>query len=711
MQFVYLQLLLLMMSITSVFAQKHIILLEEGSEKPVSDAYVQWQSLHGAREPEFTVSDEQGGIDITSNEDRLVLVVSRIGYVSVTDTFDMKKVESIDLKRDVHNIDQVVVTGTRTVKRLADVPVKTTVISASQIRKSGAVSVLETLEDYMPGVVTESNAMGNNMRIKGLNSRHILFLVDGERLVAEGAGGNINFDQINVNSIERIEIVDGAASALYGSNAIGGVINIITKKPMHYFDLGVNTSYQSHNTIKLQTDVGVNREKVLLRAGVFRNSSDGFDLDNGPYAARYTDFGGDVTLGYKFSKRIRTNFVGRYFQHERFNRAISMDVKHDLNRKLTLGANGNVESRDRTNDLKISVNFDKFYSYDVMEKKNDDLEEGFNASYLSSRLVDRFSNDDQWELVGGLEYNYEQITTKESKTLGEIPTKKSVNDVNVFGQFQYTFFRKVDVVAGARYTYNSQFNSAFSPSLSMMYRSGCFKVRGGLGRSFRAPSIKELYYKFDHQGSFWIFGNPDLNAEHGVYSSLSIEFSNDKFNVSLGGYHNQIDDKITGYVVIEDGKDNRYYKNVSSATLKGIDLNVSCHIIKPIVLKGSYSYCDAQDDLTGLQLESNVKHSGTVALNWSGDILQSPLSVQFTGRMNSPRLYQSLYIDDEGNEALSLNESDSYSIWKVTLVKPLRIKKHQMELTFKCDNIFEFKEQDFINPGRQYLLGVRYRFQ
>ena len=139
-------------------------------------------------------------------------------------------------------------TGTRTEKRLSESPVLTTVVSGREVEKAAALSFLETLEDNIPGIVSEPNAMGNNLRIRGLNSRYILFLVDGERLVSEGAGGNVNLDQIDVNSIKRVEIINGAASALYGSNAVGAVINIITKEPQEHFNTTANITYQSYTT-------------------------------------------------------------------------------------------------------------------------------------------------------------------------------------------------------------------------------------------------------------------------------------------------------------------------------------------------------------------------------------------------------------------------------------------------------------------------------
>ncbi len=608
------------------------------------------------------------------------------------------------------NVGEVVVTGTRTEKRLSEVPVLTTVIREREILKAGAVSTMEALQDNVPGIVVTPNAMGNNMRIRGLNSRYILFLVDGERMVSEGAGGNVNLDQIDVNNIERIEMVNGAASALYGSNAVGAVINIITKKPVHRFEAGANVQAESNNTWRMKVDAGVNREKIKSRVNVFRNSSDGFGgTGSGPYAARYEDWGGDVKFGYNPTERVDLNFVGRYFRHETFNPANSMNTAHALMHTLALGVNGGHLSADKRNNLRVSVNFDKYFDTDVLEKLGS-TKTNNTANYISSRVLNTFKPVEKWEIVGGLEYNHEENYAV--KTLGSDPTTKSLDDVNLFGQAQYTPIKNFDVILGTRYTYNTQFKSAFTPKLSLMYRLSGFTFRGGIGTAFRAPSIKELYYDFDHQGMFWVYGNPDLKAEKGVYSSLSAEYTNSGFNVSVSGYYNNIDNKITQYDVInQQGANEKYYKNVSSATLRGVDVNLSYVLFREVVLKGSYSFCDAVDNSTGLQLSSNVKHSGTVSATWNGKIARSPFSLQFAGRLTSPKLYEQMVTDSNGEQSAVISESSPYNIWKVTLVKPFRLNKHTVELTLKCDNIFNFEETSFINPGRQYLVGLRYAFK
>jgi outer membrane receptor for ferrienterochelin and colicins len=609
-------------------------------------------------------------------------------------------------------LDEVVVTGTRTEKRLSQSPVLTTLISDKAIRKAAATSPLESLQDHLPGIVVSPNAMGNNLRIKGLNSRYILFLVDGERMVSEGAGGNVNLDQLDVSTIRRIEVVDGASSALYGSNAVGAVINFITQEPDHNsLEAGAGQSWESHNTWRSRVDLGAALGKIALRAGGFRNASDGFGGDgNGAYAARYEDYGANLKVTFKPTRLSDIHVTGRYFRHETFNPAGSMSVTHGLTDNLTLGANGGFASPEGRNSLRISANFNKYFDYSVPEAKQNSRQMNSNASYFSGRVTDTFTPSALWELVGGAEYNHEENFAV--NTLGQTPTTKRLDDVNLFAQVGYEPLRAIDLVGGARYTYNTQFGSAFTPKLSVMYSVAGFRFRGGIGSAFRAPSIKELYYDFDHQGMFWIHGNPNLKAEKGLYTSLSAEYTRGSLNISLAAYRNRIDNKITQYSVITgQGAGQLYYKNVSSATLQGVDVNVAYTLLRQVVLKGSYSFCDAKDNSTGLQLDSNVRHSGTVSATWNGAVWRSPFSLQVAGRFNSPILYQSVSTGRDGQQTVSREQSKAYSVWKITLVKPVSLGKHAVELTAKVDNLFGFKDTSFINPGRQYLVGLRYNFK
>lgn len=604
-------------------------------------------------------------------------------------------------------LQEVVVTATRTEKRLSQAPILTTVISRREIEKSGAVSTIEALQDNVPGLVITPNAMGNNLRIKGLNTRYVLILVDGERLVSEGAGGNINFDQIDVNDIKRIEMVNGAASALYGSNAVGAVINIITKDPVHKFEGGANVIAESYNTWRTKVNAGFRQGITRTRMSAFRNSSDGFGGDgSGAYAARYEDYGGSLKLGVKPTDRLDIDLTGRYFRHETFNRAGTMNVVHPLTHTLTVGGSVGYTSADKRNRIKLSTNYDKYLDMIVLERRNNEAKKKNSASYLSNRLLNTFTPNDTWEFVGGLEQNRE--VTFATTTLGSEPATKRIDDINVFGQAEYKPGKNFDIVAGVRYTYNNQFKSAFTPKLSVMYTLGDFKFRAGTGTAFRAPSIKELYYNFDHQGMFWIFGNPKLKAEKGLYNSLSAEYDKGSINASVSVYHNRINQKITQYAVIADnGGRELHYTNVSSSTIRGVDANLSWTVIKPLLLKANYSYTDARNDETGLQIQGNIKHSVTTSATWNGKVFDTPFSLQLAGRLNSPQIYQ----ERKKNGELETKQSKSFSVWKVTLVKPFRIGSHLVELTAKADNVFGFQDRSFVNPGRQYLVGLKYAFR
>ncbi len=607
-------------------------------------------------------------------------------------------------------VDEVVVTGTRTERRLADSPVLTSVVRERDMRKAGSTSVLEALEDNVPGIVFSRNGMGNNMRIRGLNSRYILFLVDGERMVSEGAGGNVNLDRIDAGNIERIEVTSGAASALYGSDAVGGVINIITKKPVHGFEGSANVTYGSDNTWKARADVGSDLGVFSVRAGVFRNSSDGFGADGiGPYAARYEDYGADLRLGAKPLKRLSVTATARYFQHETFNPPASMNVSHTFTRSAAGTLNVALDSRDGRNCLTLIAACDKYLDYDIMEKMGDRKDRDNDAGYLSLRITDAFRPASAWELVGGAEYNRESLFA--SVSLGPEPTRKAVGEGAVFAQAQWKVLKGLELVGGARYTHNSRFGGSFTPKLSAMYVVGGLRLRAGVGTAFRAPGIKELYYDFDHQGMFWVYGNPDLKSEKGLYVSGSAEYIRGAFDLSVTGYYNDIDDKITQYEVINDGSREKHYKNVGSATLRGADVSLSFAVLRRVVLKGSYSFCDAVDNSTGLQLESNVRHSAAVSATWNGAIRRSPFSLQVAARLSSPILYRSVETDSDGLQTVTKTESKPYAILKAVLVKPFRMGKHTFEFTFKADNLLGFEDESYINSGRTYTVGFRYKFK
>lgn len=576
------------------------------------------------------------------------------------------------------DMEMVVVTGTRTERVLGDEPVPTKVISAYELERAGTQSLTEALQNEIPGVVFTPDAMGNNMRMRGLTTRYILVLVDGERLISEGAGGNVNLDRVAIGEVERIEIVDGAAAALWGANAVGGVINIITKRGA---GVGASIVAGSHNTWRLGVDAGMEKDAWSVRGGVQRNSSGGFE---GGFP--YTDWGGSGHVGWR-RRRADIQVSGRMFSHETFNPGNSVETTHRLTRSWVAGVTGGYEWVK--NSLRISVNSDNYYDYTVLERRGDERRRDNRGSSVAARMVDNFRMNERVELVGGAEFNREEVFA--TTTLGPQPATHGLHDGALFVQTSWKPATEAEIVAGARYTCSSQFGSAFSPSLAAMWRIGRWRLRGGAAMSFRPPSIKELYYDFDHQGMFMVYGNPGLKAEKGFYAQLSAEYRHRKIDLSATLYFNRIDDKITQYEV-EGERLELHYKNVSSATLRGMDVRLLWNVMPRWTLRGAYGFCDARDNGTGRTLDSSPRHSATASLSWTGW-----LTVQAGGRATDSYTY----LTATGY----MKRTEPQAVWRTSVSKEVW---RGISVMAKIENIFDVRSVG--DPaGRQILFGLKYK--
>ena len=183
------------------------------------------------------------------------------------------------LEETSYDINVVVVTGTRTEKTLKNVPVLTNVVSKRQIESSGAANISDALSLSLPNIRFNSFSAGGrmSMQMAGLEAKYTVFLIDGEKIAGE-TNGNIDYNRIRTADIERIEIVKGASGLLYGSNAIGGVVNIITSKPRQAVEATVGSQYSKYNQLNTEASVGLVKNKFSSKTGFFSTGTDGYDL-------------------------------------------------------------------------------------------------------------------------------------------------------------------------------------------------------------------------------------------------------------------------------------------------------------------------------------------------------------------------------------------------------------------------------------------------
>ena len=492
-------------------------------------------------------ADADGGFRLQLDKGTYRLRFSCTGYEQKT--VDVLAEEQPDLEVTLdeakNGLTEVVVTGTRTERMLKDEPVVTRVITAEEIKKLDPQDFKGLLEYELPGLQFNGAAHGSGLpdiSFQGMDSRYLLFLIDGERMAGEGALDNIDFSRLDVDNIERIEVIKGSMSTLYGSNALGGVVNIITKKANRPFVGNVSARTTSRGDQKYALSVGTRQEKFssLTSASFSRRNPytirdtkpmtstfkrpDGTDSTAVDTTRRsfnikgYETFSIAQKFGYDFTDRLSAELTGSFYQ----NRLLyTEEMKlHERFRDFTFGGKLNYILNE-TSRLDISYHYDHYYKNDIFPQagnlttvKYRDITNNFRLNY-SLLLADRHA------LTAGTEYNTERM---KSNWFRDTTSSRFSNCV-IYVQDDYRVTDRLSLVGGLRMDYHSEYKAHVSPKLSAMYRLGHVTLRGGYAAGFRSPSLRELYAEFDHRGMFKIYGNTDLKPETSHHASISAEWS------------------------------------------------------------------------------------------------------------------------------------------------------------------------------------------
>lgn len=646
------------------------------------------------------------------------LSISAIGYETQQQKVELDKNTLLNfyLSKDMGDLSEVIVTGTRTRKTLENTPILTKLVQGDELRKAGAITALDALEYAMPGVQFMPDAHGDNLQIQGLDNKYVLVLLDGERLVGE-TRANVNFDRISAYDIKQIEIINGASSVLYGSNAIGGVINIITNsndKPWLQANAGVRLA--KYNDLTTNVAVGMKKEKLRFDLSAFRRSTDGYDLtpeaSPGIYTVKpFEDYSGKLKVGYDFSDRFKVNANFTYYRHELSNPPKSPLSAHSLNKNYTAGFQTLWKTSEK-NSIEIKLHTDRYNKYTVYEKL-DSVPKNAENNYNVLKISDTYFINENTNIIGGIEYNYESILSDLFDAKRALKTKK-VADFNAFTQIDHHINKDLELVAGARYTKHENFGGNFTSSFALLYKLGNLKFRGNIASGYRTPSLKEMYYDFDHGGMFWIFGNPDLKPEKSLYTGISAEYGIPKFNVTVNMYKNSVEDKISLLRRIRKGGTELHHVNYNEARIKGLEAYVKFTLLKQFKGQLGYAYADAEDVKTGLQLGGNSKNTYTAGLVWNYSHRNYPFSISINGKGTSGMIYERVKTERDPatgkrKEIIEKEKSNSHSIWKLTYSQDIKVlKKIDLTVFGSVQNLFNYTEKKYlINPGRTYLVGLQ----
>ena len=564
----------------------------------------------------------------------LLLTAAILAAMSVpVQAAEKKQEETTHIKTD-----EVVVTASRTKQEVRESPSSVEVITREDIDKMGAENLAQALQLAL-GIDTQENAMvGNRSSIRGMNTNQTLILIDGRRVRTENTSETMNFyelKRINMDDVERIEIVRGAASSLYGSEALGGVINVIKKHPGK-MQTAVTLDWTSR-----QSDEGIRFDSGKLGkwalSGSFKHMGvreQGTDAGSNMYGKKnFFNLDGrmemtedkwlDVFFDYLTEDLYMKDSLtqGTDYDHKRF----STGIKYS--------------GRDKRGDYEMQVYYTYFDKHQrTRERANhslnsfDDLK--FNSLIFDGRRSIQVAKDHL--LTFGGEYRKEDY---ESTRIKGTNTRTLEGVTNQLGNssMDYTAFYLQDewlasprwlIIPSLRWDYNSEFGNELTGKLGTTYKiTKDVRFKANIGTAYRAPTASELYFSWHHTPNarmdVQINGNPNLKPEKALNFDLGFEMEKDKTFGKITYFHNKVDDLINIDTVMSrlPGFPPRVlatgtYRNIDSATMQGVELEVRQALGGGFSVRGLYTYLDARDGKTGERLAGRPYHKASLQLSY-----------------------------------------------------------------------------------------------
>ncbi|QTE23830.1 TonB-dependent receptor plug domain-containing protein [Polaribacter cellanae] len=524
---------------------------------------------------------------------------------TTTFMFTQEKVVKKDSLK-INTLNEVIVTATRTVRQLSSLPMPVTLISKKQIRKSGATRLKDILLEQT-GINFVTNHSGfTGVQVQGLSAEYTMIMIDGVPLVGRRSG-NLDLNRISVNNIKQIEIVKGPSSSLYGSEALGGVINIITEKPKKNTLKG-NVSYFVRSGSQDELDINTNflyrKEKFGVVAGINLNSSDGFDLTpetTYKTTKAYQNYTGNLKLTYDFSDQLKFLISQRYFYEEQAKNNVQSDW------------NSNVELHHQLNDT-WNINYSFYATKFKTESKFNGKVSEFKQTLMRPeiRVTAKFSNS---SLISGIGVNLDAL----DRTF--FAKKETFNAKYIFAQYDFHPTERINTIVGTRFDSHNKYKSALSPKISSSYKiNDWLKAKGSVGYGFKAPDFRQLFFNFNNNAGGYVvlgiktlhelYGNvpsvqaisKDLKPENSIGYNFGFEIKPiSNLKISINGFRNDIKDLINtvalkgGLPSLNPGTSVFYYENRDQVFTQGIELDLNYKISNNFRFIGGYQYLEAKD--------------------------------------------------------------------------------------------------------------------
>lgn len=664
----------------------------------------------------------------------------------------------------VYSFDEVVVTATRTENDVKKVPASTQVITQEDIKRGGATSVRNALSMYA-NIFQKSKVRGggHDIIIRGMETKHSLVMVNGRRISneadANGLGNAMSLDRININDVEKIEIVRGPSSALYGSEAMGGVLNIITK-PSKEQTLLTGLEHTSEDTSHWwHADTGrIGNFSMTLDARFNKINRSMLDTatESDPYGTAQTY---NASLNYYVNDHSHVNaYMDYYSQHLKTDmgtpamKPITLTTssgKMSLSGQAMLEGTGSKAFKQKNygiswngktdkNDWQIQAYMSKFnwsttsstkvlgsippagmegmFNY-LLKKKNtyDFNHDEHNMWAIEGR--DSLRVNDHHRVTFGAEYVKDKVAgtglgsngdgvhsiTENGKTKSS--SEKTLSSYAAYLQDEIEY-GKWFIVPAIRYDHHSAYGSHTSPKIGVTYNAtDHFRIKANYGDGFKAPSVSQLYYDLDMEmgRGNWVHltGNPNLKPEKSKSWDLGVEAEFGKGYGSLTYFDNDVDNLIAS---IPKGKDSNghklhRYENVNKARIKGLENTLGYRFNDTLEFKVTSTLLDAKDTSAGKDLTQRARLSQIYQLIYD-DHKDTGWSAVLWNQLDYKFVTGKAW---EGGESVK----KSYSLTNFSLTR--KVNK-DTRVYGSVQNIFDKKDEDCDLDGRFWSIGWEHKF-
>lgn len=725
----------------------------DNQDQPVSGAHVTMGETGFGDVTDSSGTFHFTGIPAGSYELTVTHVAFRVHRQDLKLEAGTERALSIILSARNYISPTVVVTATRTRRDLEEVPEPMTVIKKREIQRSGSMRLDQVLAEQT-GLRMVSDH-GTGVQLQGFDPEYTLIMLDGQPLIGRTAG-TFDLSRVTVGNVSQIEMMKGPSSALWGSNAMAGVINIITEESSQPFEMGVTSRYGTNRTLDLGANLSWNRDGWRNNLSLNRNSSGGYRLVPGSVSQTvpaYRNYTGSYRTEVDLGGAFRLDLKGRYYYEKQTgtdrtgstenptfldSRATQQD--YSLTPALQIDAGS-------TADITLEHHGSGYHTRRTLTSREDGSrydQEKFDQYYHKTEARSNFFWSSRHTSTAGAGVNWEGLT---SERYQGTPTFRNLF---LYGQHEWQPADKLEFIAGFRYDAHSEYTGQLSPKFSARYEvTDWLQFRASAGRGFKAPAFRQLFLDFTNPTvGYSVYGSTSVREqirrlqEEGKIERLLMPLDRiepitaerswaynagadidltDRMRLRLNAFRNNVDDLIETAPVARksNGQLAFSYFNLERIYTQGVEAQLRWDPLRSINLSLGYQLLDAQrrvketltvQDPQGNPIQRQVTryepmfnrspHSATLRLNYQ--IESAGLEANLRGR------WRSRYgrIDANGNGYVDPGEYEKgYAVWNSALTKTLT-GQHRLQLG--VDNLFDFTRPGDLPhlPGRIYYAQV-----